>query len=210
MKTKIESGSILLTIVFLVVCSLSTSYAQKKTKEEKELEKEWKKKMSNLEPLEYKRLVEENAAAKAEVSEMNSKMSNFNNELAAKATEVEQLKTQIDDLKKKATEEVTSNVTKSSVHSGNHNAPSTGVVFKVQIGSFRKRDLAKYFDNNPNFSGEVDADGTRKYTLGYFGEYWEADTFKKYLREMGVKDAWIVPYKNGQRVNIKDVLEGAI
>src|SRR6476469_4433046 len=103
--------------------------------------------MSNLEPLEYKRLVEENAAAKAEVSEMNSKMSNFNNELATKATEVEQLKTQIEDLKKKAAEEVASNVTQNSVRPGTSKASSTGVVFKVQIGSFRKRDLTKYFDN---------------------------------------------------------------
>jgi hypothetical protein len=27
---------------------------------------------------------------------------------------------------------------------------------------------------------------------------------------MGVKDAWIVPYKDGKRVPIKDVLEGVI
>jgi hypothetical protein len=27
---------------------------------------------------------------------------------------------------------------------------------------------------------------------------------------MGVKDAWIVPFKDGQRVEIKDVLEGVI
>ena len=47
-----------------------------------------------------------------------------------------------------------------------------------------------------------------RYTLGEFRDYWEADKFKKYLREMGVKDAWIVPYKDGKRVPIKDVLEG--
>jgi len=28
------------------------------------------------------------------------------------------------------------------------------------------------------------------------------------MRDMGVKDAWIVPYKDGMRVEIKDVLEG--
>ena len=38
----------------------------------------------------------------------------------------------------------------------------------------------------------------------------QADTFKKYLREMGVKGAWIVAYKDGKRVPIKDVLEGVI
>jgi hypothetical protein len=30
------------------------------------------------------------------------------------------------------------------------------------------------------------------------------------MREMGVRDAWIVPYQDGQRVEIKDVLEGVV
>jgi hypothetical protein len=85
----------------------------------------------------------------------------------------------------------------------------TGVVFKVQVGAFRSKDLSKYFNNTENFSGETE-DETQKITLGRFRDYWEADTFKKYLREMGVKDAWIVPYKDGTRVAMKDVLEGVI
>jgi hypothetical protein len=50
----------------------------------------------------------------------------------------------------------------------------------------------------------------QKVTLGNFRDYWEADKFKKYLRDMGVKDAWIVPFKDGQRVDIKEVLEGVV
>ena len=30
------------------------------------------------------------------------------------------------------------------------------------------------------------------------------------MRDMGVKDAWIVPYKDSQRVDIKDVMEGVV
>ena len=84
---------------------------------------------------------------------------------------------------------------------------SKGVVFKVQIGVFRNKDLSKYLDKGENFSGEMDDKGLRKYSLGIFRDYWEADTFKKYLREMGVKDAWIVSFRDGQRVPIKEVLE---
>ena len=68
----------------------------------------------------------------------------------------------------------------------------------------------KKFENNKNFSGEVDEDGTKKYTLGEFTDYWEADRFKKYLREMGVKDAWIVAYKDKKRLNMKEFLEGNV
>jgi hypothetical protein len=85
---------------------------------------------------------------------------------------------------------------------------SRGVVFKVQVGAFKNKDLSKYFDNNPNFGGEVKEGEPQRITIGIFRDYWEADQFKKYMREMGVKDAWIVPYKDGQRTEIKDVLEG--
>lgn len=90
---------------------------------------------------------------------------------------------------------------------------SKGVVFKVQVGAFKNKDLSKYFDNNPNFGGEA-ADKNpaepQRITIGIFRDYWEADTFKKYMRDMGVKDAWIVPYRDGTRVEIKDVLEGVL
>lgn len=90
---------------------------------------------------------------------------------------------------------------------------SKGVVFKVQVGAFKNKDLSKYFDNNPNFGGEA-ADKNpaepQRITIGIFRDYWEADTFKKYMRDMGVKDAWIVPYRDGTRVEIKDVLEGVV
>jgi cell division septation protein DedD len=82
-----------------------------------------------------------------------------------------------------------------------------GVVFKVQIGAFKNKDLSKYLEASENFSGETDENGLKRYSLGVFRDYWEADTFKKYLREMGVKDAWIVSFKDGQRVPIKEVLE---
>lgn len=84
-----------------------------------------------------------------------------------------------------------------------------GVVFKVQVGAFRNKDMSKYFDNNPNFGGEVGREPSdpQRINIGIFRSYWEADTFKKYMREMGVKDAWIVPYRDGVRVEIKDVLD---
>ncbi len=81
---------------------------------------------------------------------------------------------------------------------------------KFKSGLSKTKTLAKYFDNNPNFGGEATEKGEQRYTIGVFRDYWEADKFKKYMREMGVKDAWIVPFKDGARVEIKDVLEGVV
>src|SRR5210317_1578248 len=179
---------ILICIVFVAV-SVNTTYAQL-SKEEK---KEWRKKAKALKknPEELKNIYDENAALKSEISgykrqisTMTQKMRSMEQEVAAaqQAAASKPAGTSYDD---------------------------SGVVFKVQIGAFRDRDMSKYFDNTENFTGETD-EGIQKITLGRFRDYWEADTFKKYLREMGVGDAWIVPYKDGKRVAMKDVLEGVI
>lgn len=87
----------------------------------------------------------------------------------------------------------------------------TGLVFKVQIGAFNEdKGLTEYAENQKNFAEDKTEDPYTKYTLGVFRDYWEADKFKKYLRSMGVKQAWIVSYKDGTRIPIKDVLEGII
>ena len=177
------------TLLFLV--SSLASFAQ----DEK---KEWAKKLKELDPLALKALYEERDQLKSDGE--------------AKTQEIAHLNKQLEDLKantiKMPSEPGEKDVSANAIEKQPSNAQ--GVIFKIQVGAFRNKDLTKYFENNKNFSGDVDADGTKKYTLGYFSDYWEADRFKKYLREMGVKDAWIVPYKDGKRLNIKDVLEGVV
>ena len=135
-------------------------------------------------------------------------MSESQKAVTEKETEISELKKQLEEAKTAAPAESPAQATESVVPHVEPNAQ--GVIFKVQIGAFKNKDLTKYFDNSKFFSGDVDGDGTKKYTVGYFSEYWEANNFKKYLREMGVKDAWIVPYKGKERLNIKDVLEGVV
>ena len=81
-----------------------------------------------------------------------------------------------------------------------------GVVFKVQIGAFEKRELAEDLDTSVNFDIEK-TDGLNKYIVGQFREYNKADELKKQLRAMGVGDAWVVPYKDGKRVPLKEVMD---
>jgi hypothetical protein len=208
----------MLLIVFMGAANFSI--AQKKTKEEIALEKEWATKLKALKPLDYKKLVEDKDALSGTVAECENSKSSIKSELETSKTELDAKSIENAKLKKELEDYnsgmvpgvVQSKTTATSTKTTSATTAKTvaGVVFKVQIGSFKTKDLTKYFDNNPNFSGEVDADGSKKYTLGLFTDYWEADKFKKALREMGVKGAWVVPYKDGQRVNLKDVLEGAL
>jgi hypothetical protein len=207
----------LIAFTFVLALSVNSSFAQKKpkpSKEEAAMEKEWAKKLKTVKPLEYKQLVEEKDGLTGEVAELKRKASEadqYKADAEQKDAEIAKLKKELEDYNSgMAPGVVQKSKTGSTGGTNTAKGPSKGIVFKVQIGSFKTKDLTKYFDNNPNFSGEVDSDGTKKYTIGVFTDYWEADTFKKALRDMGVKGAWVVPYKDGQRVNIKDVLEGTI
>lgn len=181
--------------------------------QDKASEKEWKKKLKEMDPMVFKNkmteldsLRKEEERQGAEIDELRTK-----NEELTKVNESQ--KQTIDSLKAIAHSKPAKSTTTTGLVAAKTAPVSTansGVVFKVQIGAFKNKALEKYFNNTKNFSGDVDNDGTKKYTLGHFIEYWEADNFKRYLREMGVADAWIVAYKNGERVDIKDVLEGVV
>jgi hypothetical protein len=199
----------LLIVCLALIFSGSQVFAQL-TKAEK---KEWKKKAkeyaknpANLKTFTEAKQTSDNAlakmsadlkAAQSAVSDKNARIAELEDQIASMRGELTSAKTELANLKANPVV--------------NPMDFSKGVVFKVQVGAFKNKDLSKYFDNNPNFGGEAaakDAADPQRITIGIFRDYWEADTFKKYMRDMGVKDAWIVPYRDGARVDIKDVMEG--
>lgn len=207
--TEMKNLALILAIIFCVsTVNVATAQLTKKEK------KEWKKKLKKTSPEQFKRMYDENASLKSEVSSIQGQLSSLQASMGEKDAKIAEL------TEKNRKMEAQVNAAKKAIAKAKQeagaqaaSAPSIsedGVVFKVQIGAFRNKDLSKYFENNENFGGETDSDGVQKITLGMFRDYWEADTFKKYLREMGVNDAWIVPYKDGTRVAMKDVLEGVV
>ncbi|MDN5201661.1 Ezrin/radixin/moesin family protein [Fulvivirgaceae bacterium BMA10] len=192
------------TIILCMLFCFSMGFEANAQLSKKEA-KEWKKRKKSLSIEEFKKIVEENSSVKGQISSLNGQVSSLQSRVADKDSEINRLKNELSSARAAVNEKKP----EPSEPTDNSTRVARGVVFKVQIGAFRNKDLSKYFNNDGDFSGE-DADGVQKYTLGSFRDYWEADTFKKYLREMGVKDAWIVPYKDGVRVPIKDVLEGIV
>jgi hypothetical protein len=199
-----------LLLIFCLASIFSTSqiFAQL-SKQEK---KEWKKKAKEFSknPANLKQLTEDKQAADNQVSSLNQKVSQMQSSISDKDAKIAELEDQLSQSRGQLTAARAEIAQLKESPVVNEMDFSKGVVFKVQIGAFKNKDLAKYFDNNPNLGGEVKEGEPQKITIGIFRDYWEADTFKKYMREMGVKDAWIVPYRDGQRVEIKDVLEGVV
>ncbi len=172
--------------------------------------KEWKKKAKEYakNPGELKTFTEAKQTADNDNSSLKTQVNTLNTQVSQKNTRIAELEDQISKMRGELTSARAELDQLKAAPPSNSMDFSKGVVFKVQIGAFKNKDLSKYFENNPNFGGEATDKGEQKFTIGIFRDYWEADKFKKYMREMGVKDAWIVPYKDGQRVEIKDVLEG--
>ena len=202
MKTRV------LFLCLALIFSGTQVFAQLSKKEKKE----WKKKAKEFakNPANLKTLVETKQVVETDNSALKGQVSALNNDVSNKSAKIAELEDQIAKMRSDLT------ATKAELAQLKEAPPinpmdfSKGVVFKVQIGAFKNKDLAKYFDNNPNFGGEATDKGEQRFTIGVFRDYWEADKFKKYMRDMGVKDAWIVPFKDGQRVEIKDVLEGVV
>lgn len=198
-----------LIAVFSFILALSVAQTATAQMEKKEA-KEWKKRIKALSPEQYKALLDENKSLKNQLSTLKKEVASVDDRIKEKDDQISDYQDQVSSLRKdlsKAKQSEASTEVASGTTSGA--TPQKGVVFKVQIGAFKQKDISKFAKNNPSF--EVDNDnGTLQYTVGAFVDYWEADTFKKYLREMGVKGAWIVAYKDGSRVPIKEVLEGVI
>lgn len=199
-----------LILLFCLALTFSASqcFAQLSKKEKKE----WKKKAKEYSktPENLKQLLEDKQTADNTVSSLNQKVTQLQSNISDKDAKLVELEDQLNKMRNELTTTKTELAQLKEAPVVNPLDFSKGVVFKVQVGAFKNKDLSKYFDNNPNLGGEVKEGEPQKITIGIFRDYWEADVFKKYMRDMGVKDAWIVPYKDGQRVDIKDVLEGVI
>lgn len=192
-------------LVLAIGLAYTTGVAQDLSKDEI---KALKKEMKSMTPQQFLQLKEDLKSKKAEAEELQEKVTNLESEKLTLENKNTELSDEVAKLNKKL--ETAAEEKKVDEYTTYDDAHSKGVVYKVQVGAFKGLDMREYFKKNKNFSGEVDEDGTMRYTLGEFRDYWEADKFKKYLREMGVKGAWIVSYKDGKRVDIKDALEGSL
>lgn len=79
-----------------------------------------------------------------------------------------------------------------------------GVWFRVQIGAYEDRRIDNNLANSDQL-GLEQQNGVQKISLGRFRNYEEAKSLQQQLQAMGVKGAWIVTYRDGQRVPIESV-----
>lgn len=78
------------------------------------------------------------------------------------------------------------------------------LVYAVQIGAYRNEimDLSMYSDKFVNFK-EIKSQPFNKYAIGNFATLEEAQQFRKQIVRLGLKNAFIASYQNGERLKIE-------
>src|SRR6185369_1031081 len=164
------------TRVFIFCLALIFSGIQVFAQLSKAEKKEWKKKAKEYSknPAELKSLMEAKPAADADNSTLKGQVGTLNSQVSDKNAKIADLEDQLAKMRSDLT------TTKAELAQLKETPPapspmdfSKGVIFKVQIGAFKNKDLSKYFDNNPNFGGEATEKGEQRFTIGVFRDYWE-------------------------------------
>ncbi|MBS1581202.1 MAG: SPOR domain-containing protein, partial [Bacteroidetes bacterium] len=78
-----------------------------------------------------------------------------------------------------------------------------GVVFKVQIGAFRKALGEEAFSDMTPVTGEHTGNGLIRYTAGMFTSAESATKASQQVRERGYSDAFVVAYQDGKRIPLQ-------
>ncbi len=77
-----------------------------------------------------------------------------------------------------------------------------GLVYRVQVGAFRKPLKTNLFTEFTPVTGEIIKTGITRYITGYFNSLLNASDAKKAIRKFGYRDAFIVAYCDGKRISI--------
>ncbi len=198
----------LITLAFCGTLLATSVSAQQLSKEEKKrLKEELKGYMSNLEG--YKAKMEDlhttldsNEAEikhlKDDLAYASTKQAELENKVAAYDTQVQKLTQENQLLKGEFVEGGDTTVTQQYIKDMK-NIPQKGTFYKVQIGLYKEFNINKYFDQ-PRYIGYEEVDGMNRYIISYFPDEEVAKQFVVDVRKMGIKDAFVSKYIDGQRV----------
>ncbi|GEM_PF-5116698 len=82
-----------------------------------------------------------------------------------------------------------------------------GLIFKVQVGAFRRPIPQDLFKGFAPISAEKVKDDITRYRVGYFKNMNSANESRNKIRSLGYRDAFVVAIYNGERIRISEARE---
>ena len=82
-----------------------------------------------------------------------------------------------------------------------------GTVYQVQMGFYQYLDLVSFNDNLKTVRAE-EVDGKKRYVIGHFENLLDAVQFSNDIKRIGITDAFVTQYIDGERNMNFDAYEG--
>lgn len=179
--------------------------------------------LSDQEVKQWKQLAKDyqkNPAALKVLTEERNEMVQEAQDLEAAITNLEddkiQLQTRVDELEREnmqlntnllSAQESVRQLTEQQAQmvSRNDGGMMMGTSYRVQIGAYAKNRMEGDLDTGDMMDLEED-EGMQKILIGQFRDFEEAKELMTYFHNIGLRDAWVVPYIDGQRVSLKEAL----
>ena len=97
-------------------------------------------------------------------------------------------------------EDTTSVIEQQTIEKNTTNKNTT--VYRIQIGAFKVALSDEVFNGVDNVISFTGKDGLIRYMTGSFTEYKDAISYQAQMKARGFEDAFIVTYKNGERISL--------
>lgn len=188
---------------------MSAAFGQKLSKEEKSRlrseQKRWKKKLKSMSAEKFHEVISKHETLK-------NTSTTFDNELRALKQDAETKKIDLERLDKSVAR-LEDRIEALKAECGKEGAEETtgntspkfskgAVIHKVQVGDFNDPTLKAFQEEGEFWEKDklLEDNAFRKvYTIGYFEDNFQAQAFKKMLRKMGLKDAYVQSYQDGKK-----------
>lgn len=95
------------------------------------------------------------------------------------------------------------NNTNTNTNNNNTTTTSSGIVYRVQLGAFSKKVSKNIFRDAPDVVVVQTPDGLYKALSGSFNNLDDAKKHQELMKKLGYKDAFVVAYKDGKRIQIQ-------
>lgn len=203
--------SIFILLLAFVFTAPIVVQAQNLSKEE---EKQWKDIARNYRKdlFALKTLVEEHdeyrdqvQQAQAEASQLRAAMDSKDRQLASYQQQIADLNSQILALQSMPPPPPRTNPDVTNPLMSDEPMVS-GIIYRVQIGAYEKTKLGDDMATTPGMTLE-ETGNIQRVIVGQFRQHSNATALRDRMRKMGVKDAFIVAYQDGNRIDVKEALK---
>lgn len=204
----------ILTFLFLAFFLFANTAVQAQDELTKEEKKEMKKLLKELKknPMKLKEMEEAADMYREQNEQLQAQISTLTSENQMMGTKVQQLEQNNMALNsqlstaQQALQDANSNPPVMEQPRGSGADLMMGTSFRVQIGAYEKSSISSDLDSGDGSMTLENSGGLQKVMVGQFRDYQTAKELMKHMKKIGLRDAWVVAYVDGSRVDLDEVV----